>query len=316
MGTILVTGAAGFLGSHLVERLLDEGDAVTGLDSFDDYYDPAVKRRNLAPALARGCALVEGDVRDEALVARVLEGNDFDAVAHLAARPGTRPSLAKAALYDDVNARGTLVVLDAARAAGVRRFVLASSSSVYGASKETPFREDAPCLAPVSPYAASKRAAELYAEVWARLHGMAVTVLRYFTAYGPRQRPEMAIHKFARLIETGEPLPFFGDGTSARDYTYVDDIVAGTVAALRRSGDFRTCNLGEGAMTTLAELVALLEKALGKRAKLNRLPDQPGDVSVTCADVTRAKEDLGYRPSTPLAEGLERFVEWFRKGGA
>lgn len=313
---VLLTGAAGFIGSHVAERLLSVGEEVVGLDDLNDFYYPEIKRRNLEGARRFGPAFdfVEGDIRDGRLLAGLFAGKKFDAVVHLAARAGVRPSLEQPLLYADVNVGGTVSVMEAARAGGVRRFVLASSSSVYGVGTAAPFREDAPCDRPVSPYAASKRAMEHFARAFHELYGLDVACLRYFTVYGPRQRPDLAIHKFARLIEAGKPLPFFGDGSAARDYTYIDDIVAGTLSALYRSRGFEIYNLGGSHPVKLSELVPLVEKALGKKAQLERKPDQPGDVPLTSADVAKSGRMLGYRPSVPMEEGLARFVKWLREG--
>jgi UDP-glucuronate 4-epimerase len=313
---VLVTGAAGFIGSHLVDRLLEVGEEVVGLDNFDDFYSPEIKRRNLTKAGSFGPAfrLVEGDVRDAELLARLFAEKRFDAVIHLAARAGVRPSIDQPGLYLDVNVRGSLTLLEAARAAGVKRLVLASSSSVYGAGTPAPFREDAPCDRPVSPYAASKRAMEHLAQVYHRLHGLDIACVRYFTTYGPRQRPDLAIHKFARLIEAGKPVPFFGDGKSGRDYTYVSDIVDGTLGALYRSKGFEIYNLGESRVVTLGELLGKIEAALGRKAVREPLPDQPGDVLVTSADISKSRRMIGYTPSVGLEEGLARFVKWLRRG--
>jgi len=279
---ILLTGAAGFIGSHLADRLLALGEEVIGLDSFDDYYAPGIKRGNVKEALENpSFRLVEGDIRDGELLGKLFAEKKFDAVVHMAARAGVRPSIEDPGPYLDVNVKGTINLLEAGRSAGVTRFVLASSSSVYGAGTPAPFREDAACDRQVSPYAASKRAMEHFARAWHELYGLDVACLRYFTVYGPRQRPEMAIHKFARLIEDGEPIPVFGDGESARDYTYIEDAVAGTLGALQRSQGFEVYNIGESRVVKLAELVALIEKALGRKAKIERLPDQPGDVPLT-----------------------------------
>jgi UDP-glucuronate 4-epimerase len=315
---VLVTGAAGFIGSHLVERLLGLGNEVVGLDSFDDFYPEETKRRNLTRALGFGPAfrLVEGDVRDGALLARLFAEKRFDAVIHLAARAGVRPSIASPELYLDVNVRGTLVLLEAARSAGVRRLVLASSSSVYGVGTAAPFREDAPCNRPVSPYAASKLAMEHFARAYHELYGLDIACLRYFTAYGPRQRPDLAIHKFARLIEAGQPVPFFGDGRTGRDYTYVGDVVDGTLGALQRSRGFGIYNLGESRVVTLDELLSKLEAALGRKAVRERLPEQPGDVPLTSADISKSRRMIGYSPSVSLEDGLARFVQWLRSGEA
>jgi UDP-glucuronate 4-epimerase len=305
--TVLVTGAAGFIGSHVAEALLRRGDRVRALDNLDPFYDPAIKRRNLA----EGIPLVEGDVRDPAAVREALA--DADAVVHLAAKVGVRPSLLDPVGYADVNLRGTAVVLEESLRAGVRTFVVASSSSVYGARSEVPFAESDPCDRPVSPYAATKRAMEIHCGSVQAASGVDLACLRFFTTYGPRQRPEMAIHAFCRAVEEGRPLPFHGDGTSARDYTYVDDVVDGVIRALDRSRGFRTYNIGGSAPTTLADLVAAVEGAVGKRAILDRRPDQAGDVPLTCADVSLARADLGWEPRTPLGEGMRRFVEWMRE---
>ncbi len=311
MAAILVTGAAGFIGSHVAEALLARGDRVTGLDNLNDFYDPALKRRNLE-ALFRNPAFrfVEGDIRDPAALAEALEDPRPSAVIHLAAMAGVRPSIERPALYVDVNERGTALVLEASVKRGVERFLFASSSSVYGERKDPPFREDDRVDHPVSPYAATKKAGELLCHTFHHLHGLPVTCLRYFTVYGPRQRPEMAIHKFARLLRAGRPIPMFGDGSSARDYTYVSDIVDGTVRALDRCRGWRVYNLGGSRMVRLADLVTILAAALGREAEVERLPDQPGDVPLTSACVDRAAAELGYRPSVPLEEGVRRFAAW------
>jgi len=313
--SILVTGAAGFIGSHLCEALLERGDRVVGLDNFNDFYDPAIKRANLAGPLARpGFALVEGDIRDAAAVARVFREHAPTSVVHLAAMAGVRPSLQDPALYHDVNCTGTAVVLQAARAAGVGRFVFGSSSSVYGGNPKVPFHEDDDVSRPVSPYAATKRANELTCHTFHHLYGMDVACLRFFTVYGPRQRPEMAIHKFVRLTEAGQPLPLFGDGRSERDYTYVDDILDGVLKAHDRSRGFRIYNLGESRTISLRDLVAAIGRATGREPRVDWQPPQPGDVPRTYADVGRAKAELGYAPKVDLDEGLRRFVAWYRSG--
>ena len=313
--SILVTGAAGFIGSHLCEALLERGDRVVGLDNFNDFYDPAIKRANLAGPLARpGFALVEGDIRDAAAVARVFREHAPTSVVHLAAMAGVRPSLQDPALYHDVNCTGTAVVLQAARAAGVGRFVFGSSSSVYGGNPQVPFHEDDDVSRPVSPYAATKRANELTCHTFHHLYGMDIACLRFFTVYGPRQRPEMAIHKFVRLTEAGQPLPLFGDGRSERDYTYVDDILDGVLKAHDRSRGFRVYNLGESRTISLRDLVAAIGRATGKEPRVDWQPPQPGDVPRTYADIGRAKAELGYAPKVDLDEGLRRFVAWYRSG--
>ena len=288
---------------------------MVGLDNVDAYYDPAIKRRNLAD-LARlpQFKFVEGDIRDAALVGRVFGGSGVDEVVHLAAKAGVRPSIADPALYADVNVVGTTVLLEAARRSGARAFLLASSSSVYGARSDAPFRETDPPAPALSPYAATKQAAELMGRTFHSLHGLDVTSLRFFNAYGPRQRPDMAIHKFSALLLAGKPIPVFGDGSMRRDHTYVDDIVDGVVRALDRcpGSGYRVYNLGNSATVTLTELVATIERTWGKTAVKEQLPDQPGDVPMTCADLTIARRDLGYAPATPLAEGVRKFAEWYR----
>ena len=311
MSKVLVTGGAGFIGSHLCEALLRRGDTVVALDNFDDFYDPATKQANLAASLeSERFSLAEGDIRDAELVERA--ARDVDAIVHLAARAGVRPSIEQPVLYQDVNVSGTMVLLEAARKHAVERFIFGGSSSVYGNNIKVPFCESDNVDSPISPYAATKKAGELLCHTYCHLYGIGVTCLRYFTVYGPRQRPDLAIHKFTRLIETGEPIPVFGDGSMMRDFTYIDDIIAGTLAAIDRCGGYHIYNLGESTPIGLNDLIAAIEKALGKKAVISRLPRQPGDVDRTYADVTRAREELGYRPSTDLDTGLARFVEWFR----
>jgi len=281
------------------------------LDNLDPFYEPAIKHRNLDELRELGgdrFTFVEGDLRDAAACGRAVEGADV--IVHLAALAGVRPSLADPARYMDVNVTGTQVLLNQIQDPSVR-VVFGSSSSVYGGGKELPFHEDLKVDRPVSPYAASKKAGEVLCHTWHHLHGNPLTCLRFFTVYGPRQRPEMAIHKFARMITDGDAIPFFGDGGSRRDYTYVEDIVSGVRAAMTRTGGYEIYNLGGAATTSLSELVAQLEQALDKPARLDRQPDQPGDVPVTYADVTRAERELGYRSETPLAEGVKKFCSWY-----
>ncbi|MFH0981452.1 MAG: NAD-dependent epimerase/dehydratase family protein [Planctomycetota bacterium] len=312
MPKVLVTGAAGFIGSHLCEALLGRGDVVVALDDFNDFYAPATKRANLAACLGHThFTLAEGDIRDAGLVNEAAQG--VDVVVHLAARAGVRPSIAQPLLYESVNVGGTLVVLEAARRHGVRRLVFAGSSSVYGNNEKIPFSESDNVDSPISPYAATKKAGELLCHTYHQLYGIGVICLRYFTVYGPRQRPDLAIHKFTRLIEAGEPIPVFGDGSMARDFTYIDDIVAGTLAAIDRCDGYHIYNLGESTPIRLNDLIGALEKALGRKARIERLPRQPGDVERTYADITRARRELGYQPSVDLDTGLGRFVEWFRR---
>ncbi|MCA9667180.1 MAG: NAD-dependent epimerase/dehydratase family protein [Myxococcales bacterium] len=311
---ILVTGAAGFIGSAICQALLERGDTVCGLDNFDPYYDRALKERNVARlAVHEAFSLIEGDLLDDEAVARSLAG--ADAVMHLAALAGVRPSIAAPARYMRVNVEGTMSLLERCREAGVDRVVVASSSSVYGSRSQVPFREDDACDRPASPYAASKKATELCCAAHNELHGTAVTCLRYFTVYGPGQRPEMAIHKFVRLAERGEQIPMFGDGSSGRDYTFIDDIVAGSIAALDRqqAGRFAIYNLGGDHAVLLRDLIAAIGVATGRELDIEQLPLQPGDVPITSADISRARDELGYAPSTTLEQGLARFVAWYRQ---
>jgi UDP-glucuronate 4-epimerase len=307
---VLVTGGAGFIGSHLGQRLLARGDEVTVLDNFNDFYDPALKRANAA--LLGGARIVEGDIRDAGAVGRLFGEGRFDVLVHLAAMAGVRPSLADPLHYADVNLKGTLVLLEELRKRPEVRMVFASSSSVYGAKERIPFREDEDVQRPVSPYAATKVAGELLCSTYHHLYGIPTTCLRFFTVYGPRQRPEMAIARFVRDVFEGRPIPFFGDGSSRRDYTYIDDIVDGVLAAIERCAGFEVYNLGESATTSLSELVGMIGELCGREPRLERLPVQAGDVPVTCADVSKARERLGYAPKVPLAEGLKRYVEWYR----
>lgn len=310
--TVLVTGGAGFIGSHCVKRLLDDDISVVCLDNFNDYYDPAVKRRNISNFLEReGFTLVEGDILDAPLLEEIFSSQRVGAVIHLAARAGVRPSLSEPVLYETVNVVGTLNLLEAARRHGTGNFVFGSSSSVYGINKKTPFSEDDRIEHPVSPYATSKRAAELYCYNYNHLYGLPMTCLRFFTVYGPRQRPEMAIHNFTRLIDEGEPIPAFGDGSSERDYTYIDDIVSGIMAALAQPVNFEIYNLGNSRTTKLSKMIELISAALGKEAKLSVMPTQPGDVPITFADIKKAQASLGYRPATPIEEGITKFVDWY-----
>jgi UDP-glucuronate 4-epimerase len=312
MATIAVTGAAGFIGSHLCEALLARGERVIGIDCFDDFYDPTVKRANLANCLAnRGFSLVEADIRDAAGMAQALAPG-VDAIVHLAARAGVRPSIEQPVLYEQVNVGGTAVLLEAARRAGVGRFIFASSSSVYGNNAKVPFAETDNVDFPISPYAATKKAGELLCHTYAHLYGLNVSCLRLFTVYGPRQRPDLAIHKFARLIEAGQPIPVYGDGSTSRDYTYVADAIDGIIRALDRCAGYHIYNLGESQPVTLADLIAALETALEKKAIIDRQPAQPGDVERTYADISRARAELGYIPATHFSKGLVRFVHWLR----
>lgn len=310
----LVTGGAGFIGSHVCERLLRTGHAVTVLDDLNDFYDPAIKRRTLDDLRALGgrFEFVHADLTDAAAVSKLFAGARFDQVIHLAARAGVRPSLAEPALYQRVNVEGTVNLLEAARLNGVRKLVLASSSSVYGVNTKVPFSEADPIFQAISPYAASKLACEALGHTYHHVYGLEIVMLRFFTVYGPRQRPDLAIHKFARLIAAGKPIPVFGDGATARDYTYIDDIVDGVIAASERTLGYEVINLGESQTVTLARLIELLEAALGRKAVIDRQPLQPGDVPITYADITKARRLLGYDPRTKIEAGIPKLVEWFQ----
>ncbi|HEV2806195.1 MAG TPA: GDP-mannose 4,6-dehydratase [Chthoniobacterales bacterium] len=308
---ILVTGGAGFIGSHLVEKLLATGHEVSILDDFNDFYDPQIKRANIA-AVAGDVSIHRIDLRDSAGVNLLFHREKFDAIVHLAARAGVRPSISQPQLYYDTNVSGTLHLLEAARHIGIERFVFASSSSVYGICKEVPFSEDFNLTQTISPYAATKVAGEFLCSTYSHLYQMRIVALRFFTVYGARQRPDLAIHQFTRKIDAGQPIDQFGDGTTRRDYTYIDDIIHGVTAALDYNGPlYDLFNLGESETIQLKELIAAIEKALGKKAKINQLPEQPGDVPLTCADISKARRLLGYNPTTKLGEGLPKFVDWF-----
>lgn len=308
----LVTGGAGFIGSHVCEQLLARGHAVWALDDLNPFYDPQIKRRNLRDlqALARPFEFVQGDITDREVLEELFGEVAFDQVIHLAARAGVRPSLEEPALYQRVNVEGTVNVLEAARRHGVRKLILASSSSVYGLNAKIPFAEADPIFRAISPYAASKLACEALGHVYHQVYHLDIVMLRFFTVYGPRQRPDLAIHKFARLIREGKPIPVFGDGSTARDYTYISDILQGVLACTEREFGYEVFNLGESQTVTLRRLIELLEEALGKKAVIDAQPPQPGDVPLTCADVTKARQQLGYQPAVPIEQGLRQFVEW------
>jgi UDP-glucuronate 4-epimerase len=313
---ILVTGGAGFIGSHLVDRLLREDRwRVTVVDDFNNFYSPVTKRENVrAHFQNRGYRLVEADIRDRPALKRVFDETKFSVIVHLAARAGVRPSLSEPQLYAETNVNGTLNLLELTREHNIKQFVFGSSSSVYGINAKVPFGEEDATRQPISPYAATKAAGELLCHTYAHLYGIRIVALRFFTVYGARQRPDLAIHKFARLIDEDKPIPVFGDGTTRRDYTYIDDIIQGVRAAIDYAGsDYEAINLGESRTVELRELIELLEKALGKRAVIDRQPLQPGDVPQTFADITKARRLLGYDPQTEIEEGIGRFVEWFRR---
>ncbi len=314
----LVTGGAGFIGSHVCERLLREGHSVWTLDDLNNFYDPQIKRRNLQDIQALGGSFefIQGDLTNAKTVDKLFNNNKFDQVIHLAARAGVRPSLEEPALYQRVNVEGTVNILEAARRHNVKKLILASSSSVYGINSKVPFSEQDPIFNPISPYAASKLACEALGHVYHHVYGLDIVMLRFFTVYGPRQRPDLAIHKFTRLICSGKPIPVFGDGNTARDYTYIDDILDGVLACTSREFGYEIFNLGESQTVPLHRLIEVLEKALGKKAAIDRLPPQPGDVPLTCADVTKARERLNYKPSFKIEDGISRFVTWFNHSSA
>jgi UDP-glucuronate 4-epimerase len=308
---ILVTGGAGFIGSHLCRRLLSDGHVVTLIDDFNDYYDPAIKRANVA-AMNGAVRVVEGDIRCRDQVGRLFAEGKFEAVLHVAARAGVRPSVKDPQLYIDTNVTGTHHLLEASRQYGVGRFVFASSSSVYGLSKVVPFREDLALPQTLSPYAATKLAGEHLCGNYAYLFGLRAVCLRFFTVYGPGQRPDLAIHKFTDAIHRGLPIPQYGDGSTRRDYTYIDDIVQGVMGALAYEGPrFDIFNIGENQTITLSELICEIEKGLGKPAIIERLPEQQGDMPLTSADISKARELLGYDPKTKIAQGIPKFIEWY-----
>jgi UDP-glucuronate 4-epimerase len=315
MKSILVTGGAGFIGSHLVDRLLSEGDwRITVVDDFNDFYSPAIKRDNIREHLAnQNYKLVEADIRDNVALEIAFADTNFDCIVHLAARAGVRPSLNEPQLYVETNINGTMNLLELARKRGVKQFVFGSSSSVYGVNEKIPFAEDDPIFNPISPYAATKAAGELICHTYSHLYDMRIVCLRFFTVYGARQRPDLAIHKFAKLISEGKPIPVFGDGSTRRDYTYSDDIIAGVRAAIDYDKtNYEVINLGESRTVELRELIALIETELGRRAEIDRQPLQPGDVPQTFADISKAKRLLNYNPQTQIETGIKRFIEWFK----
>ena len=310
--TVLITGAAGFIGSHLCERLLDEGLSVVGLDNFDDFYDPQIKRDNISNCLKnKNFQLIEADIRDSTAVDKAV--GSVEIIVHLAAKAGVRPSIAEPLLYSDVNINGTMVLLEAANKHKVGKFIFASSSSVYGNNEKVPFSEDDNVDFPISPYAATKKACELICHTYHHLYRIDLTCLRFFTVYGPRQRPDLAIHKFAKLIEQDKPIPVYGDGSMMRDFTYIDDIIDGIIAAMKKCEGFNIYNLGESQPVTVNDLISAIEKALGKTAIREYLPLQPGDVNRTFADITKAARELGFNPSTPIPDGLAKFATWLRQ---
>ncbi len=310
----LVTGGAGFIGYHVCDRLLNDGHAVWVLDDLNDFYDPKIKQANLRDlqAAAKPLTFIQGDLTDRGCLDELFDSAGFDQVVHLAARAGVRPSLLEPALYQRVNVEGTANLLESARVHGVKKITMASSSSVYGVNAKVPFSERDPIFSAISPYAASKLACEALGHVYHHVYGMDIVALRFFTVYGPRQRPDLAIHKFARLISGGKPIPVFGDGSTARDYTYVTDTVNGVLACTQMEFGYEVFNLGESQTVTLNRLIELLERHLGRKALIDRRPPQPGDVPITFADISKAQKRLRYDPKVKIEEGIPLFVEWFR----
>jgi UDP-glucuronate 4-epimerase len=310
--SILVTGGAGFIGSHVVDCLLAKGATVTTLDNFNDFYDPAIKRANVSAHLRHArFRLVEGDIRDRELVETTFRQGGFDRLIHLAAMAGVRPSIARPVLYQEVNLIGTMNLLEACREHKVGRLLFASSSSVYGNNKKVPFSESDPVDNPISPYASTKKSGELMAYTYHHLYGIRTTCLRFFTVYGPRQRPEMAIHLFTDRIYRGEPIDMYGDGQSSRDFTFVEDIVDGITRCLDADLDYEIINLGRSDTVTLAGLIAKIEHTLGRKANIVRKPQQPGDVDRTFADISKARRLLGFEPRVSIDDGLKRFADWY-----
>ena len=312
----LVTGGAGFIGSHLVDRLLENGDKVICIDNFNHYYSPEIKRQNINKHLSNedNFSLIEADIRNRKDLEKIFRANNIDKILHLSARAGVRPSISDPLLYEDVNVKGTLNLLELSKEHGIEDFIFGSSSSVYGNNEKIPFSEGDGVNRPISPYAASKRSCELFCYTYSHLYNIPISCLRFFTVYGPRQRPEMAINKFTRLIHQGKEIPMYGDGSSKRDYTYISDIIDGIVSALDKKFDFEIFNFGNSKTVELRYLISLIEKNLGKRAKIRQFPDQPGDVPITYADISKAKKLLGYNPKVRIEEGIKKFVEWYKDG--
>jgi UDP-glucuronate 4-epimerase len=311
----LVTGGAGFIGSHVCEQLLRDGHSVWTFDDLNPFYAPELKRRNLRDiqSLAKPFEFIHGDLTDRAAVEEVFASVKFDQMIHLAARAGVRPSLEEPALYQRVNVEGTVNLLEAARIHGVKKIIIASSSSVYGVNSKVPFAESDPIFSAISPYAASKLACEALGHVYHHVYGFDIVMLRFFTVYGPRQRPDLAIRKFATLIQAGKPIPVFGDGSTARDYTYISDILDGIMACTRKEFGYEIFNLGESETVKLSRLIELLEDSLAKKAVIERKPPQRGDVPLTCADISKARDRLGYNPTVKIDRGIPLFVNWLKQ---
>jgi len=314
---ILVTGGAGFIGSHLVERLLESGIRTICLDNFNDFYDPNIKRNNVKNLTDnKNFHLIDADIRDRNRLEDVFNKEEIETVVHLAAMPGVRASIKKPKIYEEVNITGTLNLLEVCAKTKVKKFIYGSSSSVYGLTSKLPFSEEDRVGKPISPYAASKESAELFCYTFSHLYDLSVCCFRFFTVYGPRQRPEMAIHKFTRYIDEGLEVPVYGDGTSKRDYTYISDIISGIESVLNREFGFEIFNLGNSECIELHRVISLIERFVGKKARIKRLSDQPGDVRVTYADISKSSELLGYKPKVKIEEGIEKFVAWFKNAGS
>lgn len=311
---LLITGAAGFIGSHLLERAAETEDNIIAIDNFDPFYAESIKRRNLEVALKnKNVKLYETDIRDIENCRKIFKSEGIDRVVHLAAKAGVRPSLENPQEYEDVNCRGTLTMLELSREFGIKKFVFGSSSSVYGNNVAQPFSEEHTTDNPISPYGATKKSGEHFCRSYNLIHGMPIVCLRFFTVYGPRQRPDLAIHKFARLIIKGKPIPVYGDGSSKRDYTFFSDIVDGIMAALKLNSDFEIINLGDSNPVELKQLIDLLETLLGKKAVIEKMDDQPGDARLTYADISKADRLLGYKPKVKIEAGLEIFSKWIKE---
>lgn len=315
--TFLVTGAAGFIGSHVCEYFINQGHSILGIDNYDHFYAKKLKELNLEELRkSTNFKFHETDIRDEKNITGILSDNEVDAVIHLAAKAGVRPSIESIEEYYDVNVNGTVVLLEAMRKNNVKKMLFASSSSIYGNNSKVPFSETDTVDYPISPYASSKKSGELLCHVYTHLYNFDITCLRFFTVYGPRQRPDLAIHKFTRLIDQGKPIPFYGDGTTSRDYTYIEDIVNGINCAINHLKGYQLFNLGESNVVSLNKLVETIEKCLNKKATLNKQPMQPGDVFKTYADISRAKTEIGYNPKFEFEKGIIEFVNWYKKQGA
>lgn len=310
----MVTGCAGFIGSHVVDRLLSTGKKVVGIDNFDSFYNPGIKKRNIEHNMKNeNFTLYRADIREKDEMEKIFKDNDIEIIIHLAARAGVRPSIQNPLLYEDVNIKGTINILELCKEYGIENFIFGSSSSVYGTNKNIPFSEPDAVEKAISPYAASKRACEIFCYTYHHLYEIPVTCLRFFTVYGPRQRPEMAVHRFTRLIDKGKEIEMYGDGTSRRDYTYISDIVDGIIATLGKKFGYEIINLGDSRTVELRYLIKLIEENLGKKAKIKQFPNQPGDVPVTYADISKAKRLLSYNPEVSIEEGIKRFVQWYSR---